>query len=61
MIYNINNDFCDEQEAKDIIDFCLKNGEPFSYNPTEYWDCRRIYDNDFRLVIIDKLINNLKT
>lgn len=60
MIYNINNGFCDEQEAKDIIDFCLKNGEPFSYNPTEYWDCRRIYDNDFRRVIIDKLIKFYK-
>lgn len=56
MNYNINNSFCNEKEAKDIIEFCGTYGEPFSYNPTEYWDCRRIYNNDFRGNIIDKLI-----
>jgi Rps23 Pro-64 3,4-dihydroxylase Tpa1-like proline 4-hydroxylase len=60
MIYNINNSFCDEKEAKYIIDFCLTNGEPFSYNPTEYWDCRRIYNDDFRGTMIDRLINFYK-
>lgn len=61
MEYSINNNFCDKDEAKNIIDFCLKNGEPFSYNPTESWDCRRIYDDEFRIKIINKLIEKYKT
>ena len=48
MNYNINNNFCSREEAKDIIDFCLQHGEPFSYKPTESWDCRRIYDDKFK-------------
>jgi hypothetical protein len=35
-------------------------GEPFSYNPTETWDCRRIYDEEFKTKIIDKLTNYYK-
>jgi hypothetical protein len=61
MNYTINNNFCDLSTAKDIIKFCLKYGEPFSYKPTENWDCRRIYDDNFKTKIIDLLINNYKT
>ena len=58
MNYTINNNFCDRETAKDIIDFCLKFGESFSYNPTERWDCRRIYDDNFKTKIIDLLTKN---
>jgi Rps23 Pro-64 3,4-dihydroxylase Tpa1-like proline 4-hydroxylase len=61
MNYTINNNFCDRETAKDIIDFCLKFGESFSYNPTERWDCRRIYDDNFKTKIIDLLTKNYKS
>ena len=61
MNYTINNNFCDKETAKDIIDFCLKFGEPFSYNPTEHWDCRRIYNDNFKTKIIDLLTKNYKS
>jgi hypothetical protein len=61
MNYTINNNFCNRETAKNIIDFCLKYGEPFSYSPTEQWDCRRIYDSDFKKGIIDLLTNNYKS
>lgn len=61
MNYTINENFCDESDAKDIIDFCIKYGEPFSYKPTEGWDCRRIYDETFKEKIISLLTNNYKT
>lgn len=60
MQYSINENFCDSSTAKDIIDFCLKYGEPFSYKPTEQWDCRRVYDFNFKKRIIDLLITNYK-
>jgi hypothetical protein len=60
MNYTINNDFCDSVEAKNIIDFCLQYGEPFSYKPTESWDCRRMYDDDFKKKIINLLTTNYK-
>jgi hypothetical protein len=60
MNYTINNNFCDRETAKDIVDFCLEYGEPFSYKPTEKWDCRRIYNLDFKLRIIDLLTTNHK-
>ena len=58
MNYSINNNFCDETEAKEIIKFCLENGEVFSYDPKETWDCRRIYDSDFKLKIVNKIKND---
>jgi Rps23 Pro-64 3,4-dihydroxylase Tpa1-like proline 4-hydroxylase len=61
MQYSINEKFCDSSTAKDIIKFCLKYGEPFSYNPTENWDCRRICDDKFKEKIITLLVNNYKT
>lgn len=60
MNYTINNNFCNRETANDIINFCIKFGEPFSYNPTEQWDCRRIYDSDFKKRIIDLLTTNYK-
>jgi len=60
MNYTINKNFCSELEAKDIVNFCLENGEPFSYKPTEQWDCRRIYDSNFKMKIIDLLTTNYK-
>jgi hypothetical protein len=60
MNYNINSNFCDREEAKNIIDFCLEFGEPFSYKPTENWDCRRIYDSEFKKKIIELLTSNYK-
>ncbi len=60
MNYNINNNFCDRGTAKDIIDFCLEFGEPFSYKPTEVWDCRRMYDSNFKERIINLLTTNYK-
>ncbi len=35
MNYSVNNNFCDREEADNIINYCLKFGEPFSYNPME--------------------------
>ena len=61
MNYTINNNFCNRETANDIINFCLKYGESFSYKPTESWDCRRIYDDDFKKKIIDLLITNYKS
>ncbi len=58
MNYSINNNFCDETEAKEIIKFCLENGEMFSYDPKETWDCRRIYDSEFKLKILNKIKND---
>ena len=60
MNYSINKNICNEFESKDIIDFCLKFGEPFSYKPTESWDCRRIYDEEFKERIVKLLLNNYK-
>lgn len=55
MNHNINYNFCDRKVAKEIVDFCIKYGEKFSYNPTEHWDCRRIFDNEFKKKIITLL------
>ena len=52
MNYNVNSNFCDKREAKDIIDFCLEFGEPFSYKQTENWDSRRIYDSELKKKIV---------
>jgi hypothetical protein len=60
MNYTINNNFCNRETANDIINFCLKFGEPFSYSPTEQWDCRRMYDSDFKKRILDLLTDNYK-
>jgi hypothetical protein len=61
MNYNINNNFCNKETARDIINFCLETGEPFSYTPTEKWDCRRIYDLKFKSKIINLLTTNYES
>lgn len=53
MIHSVNTYFTSE-ECSEIIDYCMKNGEMFSYDPKENWDCRRIYFNNFKESIIDK-------
>jgi hypothetical protein len=60
MNYTINNNFCDRDEATSIIHFCIEKGEVFSYNKNEVWDCRRIYDVEFKQTIIDKLTSKFK-
>jgi hypothetical protein len=50
------NKFFEKDECKSIIDFSIENGTPFSYNPTETWDCRRIYNDEFK----EKIINRVK-
>ncbi len=61
MNYNINKNFCNKEEADSIVKFCLENGEQFSYNPSEFWDCKRIYDISFNEKIINLLTTNFKT
>jgi hypothetical protein len=58
--YSINKNFCNKNEAETIVKFCLDNGELFSYNPSESWDCRRIYDEDFKMKIITLLNEKYK-
>lgn len=60
MNYSINNNFCDATEAKKIIEFFNTNGEPFLYKQTEVWDCKRTYDESFKLGIINALIDKQK-
>ena len=55
MNYSINN-FFEKEECKSIIEFAENNGIPFSYNPTELWDCKRIYDEAFKLKIKNKFL-----
>lgn len=54
MNYSINK-FFEETECESIIKFCLDNGKPFSYNFNETWDCRRVYDEEFKIKILNKL------
>ena len=55
MKYTINT-FFKKQECDDIIDFCMKEGESFNYNPNEVWDCRRVYDESFKKYILEKIL-----
>ena len=59
MTYSINKYF-EEDECIDIIDFCIKNGTPFKYDPTEHWDCRKISDESFKEKIITKFVDLYK-
>jgi len=54
MNFSINK-FLEKDECLLIIEFAEKNGKSFSYNPKDVWDCRRIYDEEFKRNIIDKL------
>ena len=57
MKYNVSTYFTSE-ECSDIVKFCMEKGEMFFYDPKQNWDCRRIYDVDFKKKILNKLINN---
>jgi len=59
--HSINNNVFTQAECLNIINFCIQHGEPFSYGPNELWDCRRIYNEEFKEKIITSLINNYKT
>lgn len=54
MNFSINK-FFEKGECLPIIEFAEKNGKHFSYNPKEVWDCRRIYDEEFKRNIVNKL------
>ncbi len=56
MNFSINK-FFDEVECEEIINFCENNGTQFSYNPSETWDCKRIYNEEFK----EKIINKIKS
>ena len=56
MDYTIKKYF-DSNECSDIINYCMDNGEVFSYNPNENWDCRRIYIKEFKERILKNFIN----
>lgn len=55
MNHSINR-FFDKSECDEIIKFALEQGVPFSYKEEEKksWDCRRIYDDNFKEKIINK-------
>jgi hypothetical protein len=57
MEYSINNIF-NKDECESIIKFTDDIGIPFSYNPKEVWDCKRIYDEKFKENIVNKLKTN---
>lgn len=55
MRYN-KNVYFDEKECNHIIDFCTTNGEVFEYNSNEVWDCRRVYDENFKEYVLDRIL-----
>jgi predicted 2-oxoglutarate/Fe(II)-dependent dioxygenase YbiX len=59
MEFSINN-FFEKEECDSIIEFTDSIGVPFSYSPTEMWDCKRIHDENFKKNIVDKLLLNYK-
>lgn len=54
MNFSINK-FFEKDECFPIIEFAEKNSKSFSYNPKDVWDCRRIYDEEFKQKIVNKL------
>lgn len=48
------NQFFNRSECNEVIEFCEKIGTPFSYDLNESWDCRRVYDQDFKEFIVKK-------
>jgi predicted 2-oxoglutarate/Fe(II)-dependent dioxygenase YbiX len=60
MEYSINNMF-NKDECESIIKFTDNIGIPFSYNPNETWDCKRIYDKNFQNEIVNRLKLNYKS
>jgi len=54
--YKINQYF-NQEECNEIIEFCLKNGDQFSYNPNDNWDCKRIYNEEFKSKILKSILD----
>lgn len=56
MKYTINK-VLTEQECAEALEICMKDGEKFYYTKEEAnsWDCRRIYNQDFKNYILRKL------
>jgi hypothetical protein len=59
ILYNINKYFS-EEECSEIIEFCMVNGVPFKYDPTEQWDCRKILDVSFKEKILTRFVDLYK-
>lgn len=61
MNYSVNK-FFDGDECEYLINFSMQNGEIFSYFEHELnsWDCRRVYDEDFKNRIINKINESYK-
>lgn len=49
------NKFFTQDECKYIMDFCEKNGEIFIYNNTDSWDCKRVYNDEFKNWTLNKI------
>jgi hypothetical protein len=62
MQFSINNNIFTQNECTEIIHFCLKHGVQYAANPSNMtsWDCKRIYDEEFKTKILNKLIDNYK-
>ncbi len=56
MNYSVNK-FFDKDECTQLIEFSMSYGEKFSYydHELETWDCRRVYDENFKFKIINKI------
>lgn len=54
------NIFFSKEECESIIRIADSIGIPFSYNPNEVWDCKRIYDEDFKEMIVNKLLTKYR-
>jgi hypothetical protein len=52
MEYNINT-FFNKDECKNILNFLDENGVTFFYSLTETWDCKRLYDDNFKQYFYD--------
>lgn len=53
--YKIHQYF-NKEECDYIIEFCTNNGQQFSYNPNEVWDCKRVYDEKFKSFILNRIL-----
>ena len=52
------NKFFEEEECESIIKYVDDIGIQFAYNPLETWDCKRIYDEEFKQKIVNRLLSN---
>jgi predicted 2-oxoglutarate/Fe(II)-dependent dioxygenase YbiX len=54
MEFSINK-FFEKEECNSILEYIDSVGVQFSYNPNETWDCKRIYDENFKNDILNKV------